>query len=193
MALLALVAVATLVVNASVRLRYAAVALLVVSLAADLIALPATTPGQLAVLAAGGAASAGILFVTAGDARFGEDPAWRVWVATLLAAVATPVAWLSFRTIVPEAPDIPLIGSDPQSLIVQVAAFWLLSSGAAILITARSAVRTTLGAILMLTGVQLLSRPVPGPQLELTIGLAWLEVIVALAGAFLMINERALR
>ena len=193
MALLALVAVATLVVNASVRLRYAAVALLVVSLAADLIALPATTPGQLAVLAAGGAAAAGILFVTAGDARFGEDPAWRVWVATLLAAVATPVAWLSFRTIVPEAPDIPLIGSDPQSLIVQVAAFWLLSSGAAILITARSAVRTTLGAILMLTGVQLLSRPVPGPQLELTIGLAWLEVIVALAGAFLMINERALR
>jgi len=192
-ALLAVVALTTLAANGAARLRSMSVALLAVSIAADVIAAGATTPGQLAVLAAAGIAAAGILFVAARDGHYGEDPAWRVWVATLIAAVATPVAWISFRSLTPEAPDIPLVGGDPGNVIVQVAAFWLLSSGTAILITARHAVRTTLGALLMLTGVQLLIRLAPGPQIELTVAVAWLEVIVALTGAFLIVNERALR
>jgi hypothetical protein len=36
-------------------------------------------------------------------------------------------------------------------------------------------------------------RYAPGPQLELTIAVAWLEVTVALTGAFLIVNERAMR
>jgi hypothetical protein len=192
-ALLAMVALTTLAANGAAKLRAMAVALLAVSIAADLIAATATTPGQLAVLAAAGIAAAGILFVAARDGRYGEDPGWRAWAATLLAALATPVAWISFRSLTPEVPDIPLIGGDPGNVIVQVAAFWLLSSGTAILITARRAVRTTLGALLMLTGVQLLIRLAPGPQIELTVALAWLEVIAALTGAFLIVNERALR
>ncbi len=193
MALLAFVAVTTLLANGSARLRRAAVSLLAVSIGADVIAAAATTPGQLAVLAAAGLAASGILFIAARDGRYGEEPTWRVWAATLIAAVATPLAWISFRSLAPEEPDIPLLGSDLGNVIVQVAAFWLLSSGAAILITARRAVRSTLGALLMLTGVQLLIRLAPGPQLELTIVVAWLQVVVALTGAFLIINERALR
>jgi hypothetical protein len=54
-------------------------------------------------------------------------------------------------------------------------------------------VRTTLGALVMLTGVQLLVRLAPGPQIELTVAVAWLQVVVALTGAFLIVNERALR
>ena len=193
MALLAIVALTTLAANGAAKLRGMAVALLAVSIAADVIAAAATTPGQLAILAAAGVAAAGILFIAARDGRYGEDPGWRVWIATLLAAVATPIAWISFRSLAPEVTDIPLVGGDPGNVIVQVAAFWLISSGTAILITARRAVRTTLGALLMLTGVQLLIRLAPGSQIELTVAVAWLQVVVALTGAFLIVNERALR
>jgi hypothetical protein len=75
----------------------------------------------------------------------------------------------------------------------EAAAFWLLSSGVAILLTARGAVRGSLGALLMITGTQLLVRLVPGPQFAYTLMLAWLQVVVALAGAFLIVNERAVR
>jgi hypothetical protein len=192
-ALLAAVALTTLLANGSSRLRAIAVAFLGVSIAASVIAAAATTPAQVAVLVAAGLAASGILFVAARDARYGEDPEWRVWVATLIAVLATPIAWISFRTLVSEVPEIPLLATDSGNVIVQVAAFWLLSSGTAILVTARRAVRTSLGALLMLTGVQLLIRLAPGPQLELTIAVAWVEVIVALTGAFLIVNERALR
>lgn len=192
MALLAAVALATLIANASTRLRWTALAFLGVSVAANVIAATATTSGQLAVLAAAGIAASGILFVAARDGRYGEDPGWRLWAAALIAAAATPAAWASFRTLTSAAPEIPLIGADSGNVVVQVAAFWLLSSGTAILITARRAIRTSLGALLMLTGVQLLIRLAPGPQLELTVGVAWLEIVVALTGAFLIVNERAL-
>jgi len=86
-----------------------------------------------------------------------------------------------------------LLGPDPSGVTTEVAAFWLLSSGIAILLTARGAVRGSLGALLMLTGTQLLVRLVPGPQLALTLLLAWLQVVVALAGAFLIVNQRAAR
>ena len=78
-------------------------------------------------------------------------------------------------------------------MTAQVAAFWLLASGLAILVTARSAVRGSLGALLMVTGVELLVRLVAAPQLALSVLLAWLEVVIALTGAFLIVNERAVR
>ncbi len=193
MVLLGAVALATLLANSATRLRVIAVAFLGVSVVANVIAAGATTRGQVAVLAAAGLAAAGILFVAARDGAYGEDPGWRVWVATLIATIATPAAFVSFRTVTTDILELTLFGSDAGNVVVQVAAFWLLSSGTAILVTARSAVRTSLGALLMLTGVQLLIRLAPGPQLELTIAVAWVEVVVALTGAFLIINERAVR
>jgi hypothetical protein len=191
--LLGAVALTTLLANGATRLRSGAVAFFAVSIAANAIAAGATTVGQVAVLGAAGLAASGILFVAARDADYGEDPGWRLWVATLIAAIATPLAFLSFRTVTSDpVTPLPLFASDSGS-VVQVAAFWLLSSGTAILVTARGAVRTSLGALLMLTGVQLLMRQAPGPQLELTIAVAWVEVVVALTGAFLVVNERAMR
>lgn len=193
MVLLGAVALTTLVANAASRLRVSAIAFLAASIAANVIAAGATTRGQVAVLAAAGIAAAGILYIAARDDGYGEAAGWRLWIATLIAAVATPAAFASFRTVTTEVPEIPLFGPDAGNVVVQVAAFWLLSSGTAILVTARMAVRTSLGALLMLTGVQLLMRLAPGPQLELTIVVAWAEVVVALTGAFLIVNERALR
>lgn len=193
MVLLAAVALTTLLANGATRLRFTALAFLAVSVAANVIAAGATTAAQVAVLAVAGLAASGILLVAARDGDYGEDPGWRLWVATLIAALATPAAFVSFRTITTDVPELALFASDDASVVVQVAAFWLLASGTAILVTARGAVRTSLGALLMLTGVQLLMRYAPGPQLELTIAVAWVEVVVALTGAFLIVNERAVR
>ena len=87
----------------------------------------------------------------------------------------------------------PLVGEDPTGVVAQVAAFWLISSGSAILVTARTPVRGSVGALLMVIGVQLLVRLLDQPQLGLTLLLAWIEVVVALAGAFLILNERVVR
>lgn len=193
MALLAAIAIATLLANGASRLRATALAFLAVSLVANLIAFSVTTLPQLAVLMSAGLVAAAILYVAARDGDYGEDPGWRLWAATLIAAAATPAAFTSFRTITSDAAELPLFGTDVGNVIVQVAAFWLLSSGTAILVTARRAVRTSLGALLMVTGVQLLIRLAPGPQLAFTIGVAWLEVFIALTGAFLIVNERAVR
>jgi hypothetical protein len=189
--LLGAVAVTTLLANAAARLRLTAIAFLGVTLAANAIAATATTAAQLGVLDAAGFAAAGILFVSARDREYGEDPEWRLWVATLIASIATPAAFVSFRSVDAAIPEVGLFATDASGVLVQVAAFWLLSSGTAILVTARTAVRTSLGALLMLSGVQLLIRLAPGPQLELTILVAWIEVVVALVGAFLIVNERA--
>ena len=45
----------------------------------------------------------------------------------------------------------------------------------------------------MINGVQLLVRLTPDARLGLTLMLAWLELVIALAGAFLIVNERAVR
>lgn len=193
MILLAAVALTTLLANGATRLRASALAFLAVSGVANAIALSVTTLPQAGVLMSASLVVTAILYVAARDGRYGEDPGWRLWAATLIAATATPLAFASFRTITSEAGPLPVFGTDPGNAIVQVAAFWLLSSGMAILVTARRAVRTTLGALLMVTGVQLLIRLAPGPQLAFTIGLAWLEVLIALTGAFLIVNERAVR
>lgn len=192
MILLAIIALATLAANGARQLRSAAVAFLAVSLTATWIASATASQGQLAIAACAGLVATALLFVAAGDRGYGEEPGWRLWAATIVAAAATPAAFASFRTIAGDA-QLPMLGGDATGITVQVAAFWLLSSGMAILLTARSAVRMSLGALLMITGVQLLVRLVSGSQLTFTLLFAWLEVVIALAGAFLVVNERAAR
>ncbi len=191
MVLLGFIALATLAANGARQLRYVAVAFLAVALTATWIASGAASLPQLAVSGSAGLVAAALLFVAAGDESYGEEPGWRVWLATVFAAAATPIAFSVFRTTSPDVTGLPLLGGDASGVTVQVASFWLLTSGVAILLTARSAVRMSLGALLMATGVQLLVRLVAGPALALTLLFAWFEVVVALAGAFLIVNERA--
>lgn len=193
MLMLGLVAVATLAANGARQLRYMAIAFLGVALAAHLLVGPSLSLAQVAVTATAALVSAGILFIAARDGRFGEDPGWRLWIATVVAASATAAAFAFLRTTSTEEVRITLLGEDPSGVTHEAAAFWLLSSGIAILLTARGAVRGSLGALLMLTGTQLLVMLVPGPQLAYTLMLSWLQVVVALAGAFLILNERAAR
>jgi hypothetical protein len=189
---LGLIALVTLVANSATRLRLIAIAFVGIALVASFIASAAATMPQVAVSAAAGLAAAGILFVAARDGRYGEDPGWRLWLGTFTAAIVTPLAYASFRTIAGEPATLPLF-QDGSGVIVEVAGTWLLSSGVAIMLTARSAVRVSLAALVMVTGVQLLARLAPEPRLPTTLALAWLEVVVALAGAFLIVNERAVR
>jgi hypothetical protein len=193
MLMLGLVAVATLAANGARQLRYTAVAFLGVALAAHLLAGPAISLAQVSVTAVAAFVTAAILFVAARDRQFGEDPGWRLWLATVVAASATAAAFAFLRTTSNEEVRITLLGQDPSGVTHEAAAFWLLSSGVAILLTARGAVRGSLGALLMLTGTQLLVKLVPGPQLAYTLLLSWLQIVVALAGAFLIVNERAVR
>ena len=190
---LGLVALATLAANGSRQLRYSAVALLGVSLAANVTSVGQLTVSQLAVEGCGALVACGILYVAARDGGYGEDPGWRLWLATVVAAAATAASVATLRTATSESISVPLVGEDPTGVVAQVAAFWLISSGVAILVTARTPVRGSVGALLMITGVQLLVRLLDVPQLGLTLLLAWIEVVVALAGAFLIVNERVVR
>jgi hypothetical protein len=193
MLLLAIVAVTTLAANSARQLRYTAVAFFAVALAAHLIDDGSLAATQIMVSASAALVASAILFVAAGGPRFGEDPGWRLWVATIVAAAATAAAFAFLRRETGDEINTSLLGPDPSGVTTEVAAFWLLSSGMAILLTARGAVRGALGALLMLTGTQLLVAMVPGPHLALTLLLSWLEVVVALAGAFLIVNQRAAR
>jgi hypothetical protein len=189
---LGLIALVTLVANSATRLRLIAIAFVGIALVAGFIASAAATGPQVAVTAAAGLASAGTLFVAARDGRYGEDPGWRLWLGTFTAAIVTPLAYASFRTVAGEPATLPLF-QDGSGVVVEVAGTWLLSSGVAIMLTARSAVRVSLAALVMVTGVQLLAQLAPEPRLPTTLALAWLEVTVALAGAYLIVNERAVR
>lgn len=193
MLMLGLVAIATLAANGARQLRYTAVAFLGVALAAHLLTGPAISLSQVAISACAAVVSAAVLFIAARDRKYGEDPGWRLWIATVVAASTTAAAFAFLRTTSTEEVRITLLGEDPSGVIREAAAFWLLSSGVAILLTARGAVRGSLGALLMLTGTQLLVQFVPGPQLAFTLLLSWLQVVMALAGAFLILNERAVR
>jgi hypothetical protein len=191
--MLGLVAVATLAANSANRLRFTAIAFLGVALAAHLLAGPSISLAQTMITSFAGIVTTVVLFIAARDFKYGEDPGWRLWVATVVAASATAAAFAFLRTTSNEDVRITLIGEDPSGVTHEAAAFWLLSSGIAILLTARGPVRGSLGALLMLTGTQLLVALVPGPQLAYTLLLSWLQVVVALAGAFLIVNERAVR
>ena len=191
--MLILISVATLAANGARQLRYTAVAYLGVALAAHLLGGPSASIAQLTLSATAALVSAVVLYVAARDRRFGEDPGWRLWIATVVAASTTAAAFAFLRTTATQEVRITLLGEDPSGVTQQAAAFWLLSSGIAILLTARGAVRGSLGALLMLTGTQLLVQLAPGPQLAYTLLLSWLQVVVALCGAFLVLNERAIR
>lgn len=192
MLLLGAVTLATLVANGLSQLRHMAAAFLAISLAANAIAASTASASQLAVAGCAGLVASVVLYVAARDGDYGEEPGWRLWLATALAAIATPIAFSAFRTERAEPGAIAIIGP-ADGVVTQLAAFWLLAAGLAVLVTARRAVRTALGALLMVTGLQLLIRLAPGPHLALTLLLAWLEVVVALTGAFLIVNERAVR
>ena len=189
---LGLIALATLAANGVTRLRLIAVAFVAIAAVAGFISAGVAPAQEVALTTAAGLAAAGILFVAARDATYGEDPGWRLWLGTLTAAIVTPLAYASFRTISGEPAVLPLL-QDGSGVVVEVAGTWLLSSGVAIMLTARSAVRASLAALVMVTGVQLLARLAPDARLATTLALAWLEVLVALAGAFLIVNERAVR
>jgi len=193
MLLLGLIAIGTLAANGAHQLRYTAIAFLGVALCAYLLTGPAVALSQVGVSATAALVAAAVLFIAARDPRYGEDPGWRLWLATIVAAATTAAAFEFLRTTSNEDVRITLIGEDPSGVTHEAAAFWLLSSGIAILLTARGAVRGSLGALLMITGTQLLVQLVPGPQFAFTLLLAWLQVVVALAGAFLVVNERAVR
>ena len=190
MIFLGLIALTTLIANGATRLRLIAIAFVGVAAVAALIVSASPNPAQVAVTASAGVAAAGILFVAARDRAYGEDPGWRLWLGTFTAAIVTPIAYASFRTITGDAAALPLF-QDGSGIIAEVSGVWLLSSGVAVMLTARSAVRMSLAALLLITGVQLLARLVPEPRLAITLALAWLEIVIALAGAFLIINERA--
>jgi len=190
---LGFIAVTVLAANSAARLRRMAGSFFLVALAADLIGSRDTSPALIAVAACAGLAAAAILYIAARDDEYGEDPGWRLWVATIVAAAATSAAYAAFRTTAPTGAAPTLFGEGQTGAVIEVASFWLLSSGVAIMLTAQGAVRGTLGALLMTTGVQLLLRLSEGPHLSLSLFAAWLQVIVALAGAFLIVNERAVR
>lgn len=189
---LGLIALVTLAANSATRLRVIAVAFVGIAATASIIAAATATGPQVAVSAAAGLVAAGILFIAARDNSYGEDPGWRLWLGTFTAAIVTPLAYASFRTVAGEPATLPLF-QDGSGVVLEVAGTWLLSSGVAIMLTARSAVRVSLAALVLITGVQLLARLAPEPRLATTLALAWLEVVVALAGAFLIVNERAVR
>ena len=193
MLLLAIVAIATLAANSARQLRYMALAFFGVAVAAHLIDDGSLSASQIVVSMCAALVASAILFVAARDRRYGEDPGWRLWLATIVAAATTAAAFAFLRPATGDDINTNLLGPDPSGVTTEVAAFWLLSSGIAILLTARGAVRGSLGALLMLTGTQLLVRMVPGPELALTLMLSWLQVVVALAGAFLIVNQRAAR
>ena len=190
---LGIVALATLAANGSRQLRYSAFALLGVSLAANAVSAGQLSIWEVAVEGCGALVAFGVLYIAARDRTYGEDPGWRLWVATVVAAAATAACFATLRTASSDVVTVPLIGEDPSGVTAQVAAFWLISSGVAILVTSRTPVRASLGALLMVTGVQLLVRLLNVPQLGLTLLLAWIQAVIALAGAFLIVNERVVR
>ena len=153
---LGIVALATLAANGSRQLRYSAFALLGVSLAANAVSAGQLSIWEVAVEGCGALVAFGVLYVAARDRTYGEDPGWRLWVATVVAAAATAACFATLRTASSDVVTVPLIGEDPSGVTAQVAAFWLISSGVAILVTSRTPVRASLGALLMVTGVQLL-------------------------------------
>src|SRR5207247_5245122 len=98
MLMLGLVAVATLAANGAQHLRYMALAFLGVAIAAHLMAGPDISVWQAALSLAAAPVTTAILFIAARAGRFGEDPGWPLWVATVVAAATAGAGW-PFRRI----------------------------------------------------------------------------------------------
>lgn len=175
----AVIVVSTLWILASRRLRLAILGLLAQFAAANALSATLVPRNELMLLGAAALASSATLYVVAQDNAFGEDPGWRIWPAIGLSAAGTALAFRVFAS-----PEV-----EPY---LQLSAFWLLASGLGILFTARTAVRLALGALVMLTGTELVLRFDGEAHLGLTVVFAWTEVVLTLVGAFLVVNQRAL-
>lgn len=170
---------ASLFVLATRQLRVAALGLLAVLVASDVVTIGQAPRAEITLSGAAALAAAATLYLAARDLSFGEDPAWRVWPAIAISAIATTLAYRVFAS-----PDV-----DPY---LQLSAFWLLAIGLGVLLTARGPVRANVGVLLMVAGTLAVTRFQPGPHLATSIAFAWLEVHLALIGAFLIDHQRAL-
>ena len=175
----AVVIFSSLFVLATRQLRLSALGLLAVFAASSALTVELAPRVEITLSGSAALAAAVILYLAARDRGFGEDPGWRVWPAIAISATATTLAFRVFE-------------SGEVDRYLQLSAFWLLAVGLGILLTARGPVRTVLGALLMLAGTQDVLRFEPGAHLATTIAFAWLEVLLALVGAFLIDNQRAL-
>jgi hypothetical protein len=173
------IVVSTLWVMSTRQLRFAALGLLAQFAAANALSSGAVPRNVVMLLGVAALAAVVTIYVAARDSRYGEDPGWRVWPGMAIAAVATVLAFAVFSS-----PEV--------NRFLQVSAFWLLCAGMSVLLTARTAVRMVIGALLMLSGTQLVLRFEPGAQIGVNLIFAWVELLLALAGAFLVINQRAL-
>lgn len=175
----AVVVVSTLWILATRQLRLATLGLLAQFVAANALSARLAPRYEIVLLGAASLAAAVTLYVAARDNEFGEDPGWRVWPALAVSGVA---ATLGFR----------IFASSEIDQYLQLSAFWLIAAGLGVLLTARTPVRSVLGALLMLSGTDLVLRFEPGARLGLTVAFAWAEVVLALVGAFLVVNRRVL-
>jgi hypothetical protein len=170
---------ASLFVLATRQLRFATLGLLAAFAASNVLTTGLAPRSEVTLSGTAALAATVILYLAARDGDFGEDPRWRVWPAVAISAIASTLAYRVFQTA----------DADPY---LQLSAFWLVAVGLGILITARGPVRAVLGALLMLAGTQEVLRFDPGAHLATTIGFAWLEVLLALIGAYLIEKQRAL-
>jgi hypothetical protein len=168
---------ASLFVLATRQLRLASVGLIAVFAAGNALVIGQTPRAEITLSGAAALAAAAVLYLAAGDASFGEEPGWRVWPAIAISAITTTLAYRLFfsREV------------DPY---LQLSAFWLLAIGLGILVAARGPVRAVVGSLLMLTGTLDVVRFQPGPHLATSVGFAWLEVVLTLVGAYLIVLQR---
>jgi len=166
-------------VLATRQLRLTAIGLLGVFVGSNALTLGLAPRAEVSLSGTAALAAAVTLYLAARDGSFGEDPKWRVWPAIGISAIATTLAYRVFATA----------ENDPY---LQLAAFWLLAIGLGILLTARGPVRTVLGALLMISGTLDVVRFQPGPHLAASVAFAWLEVLLALAGTYLIQQQYAI-
>lgn len=173
----AVVIFASLFVLATRQLRLSSLGLIAVFAASNALLLGQTPRAEITLSGAAALAAAVTLYLAAGDASFGEEPGWRVWPAIAISAIVTVLAYRVYLS-----PEV-----DPY---LQLSAFWLLAIGLGILIAARGPVRAVIGSLLMLAGTLDVVRFAPGPHLATSIAFAWVEVVLTLAGAYLITVQR---
>jgi hypothetical protein len=174
-----LVVLSSFVVLATRQLRLTAIGLLGVFVGSNVLTLGLAPRAEVSLSGTASLAAAVILYLAARDGGFGEDPGWRVWPALGISAIATTLAYRLFATAETDA-------------YLQLVAFWLLAIGLAVLLSARGPVRTVLGALLMISGTLDVVRFQPGPHLAASVAFAWLEVLLALVGTYLIEQQHAI-
>lgn len=175
----AVVIFGSLFVLATRQLRLATVGVIVVFAGSNMLTVGLAPRTEITLAGCAALTAALVLYLSAGDAQFGEDPGWRMWPAIAISAIATTLAFRVFA-------------SSEADRYLQLSAFWLLAVGLGILLAAQGPVRAVLGSLLMLTGTQVVLRFEPGAHLASAIAFAWLEVSLALVGGYLIQKQRSL-